>query len=104
MYPRLITIFAILVCLIGGFTHFDSSNLLIPFDTVAHPKTFILSLTAACRFGIFDFTGYYDVCFMGGEVRNPRRTIPFSCIITCLVVLCVCFAVYLSVIGVLPWY
>jgi amino acid transporter len=41
---------------------------------------------------------------MGGEVKNPKRTIPGSCIITCLVVLVICIAVYISVIGVLPWY
>jgi hypothetical protein len=50
------------------------------------------------------YVGYYDVCAMGGEVRNPKRTIPGSCIITCLVVLVICIAVYISVIGVLPWY
>ena len=31
-------------------------------------------------------TGYYDVCFMGGEVRDPKRVIPLSCIMTCCVV------------------
>lgn len=99
-----ITIFAILFCLIGGFSQFDSNNLKMPDDAFADPKTFIWSLAAACRFGVYDFTGYYDVCQMGGEVKNPRKNIPYSCIITCLVVLVVYFLTYLSVCSFLPWF
>jgi amino acid transporter len=63
-----ITIFAILTCIIGGFLNFDSNNLQIPSDAFDDPATFVFSLAAACRFGVYDFTGYYDVCTMGGEV------------------------------------
>ena len=99
-----ITVFAILTCLIGGFMNFDATNLQMSEDAFAEPTTFVLSLAAACRFGVYDFTGYYDVCQMGGEVQNPKKTIPHSCVITCFVVLVVYFATYFSVIGALPWF
>jgi amino acid transporter len=99
-----ITIFAIAVCIIGGFLNFDSNNLAMPPDAFNKPSTFILSLAAACRFGVYDFTGYYDVCQMGGEVQNPKKTIPHSCIVTCFAVLVVYFGVYMSVLGFLPWF
>lgn len=64
----------------------------------------VMSLGAACRFGVYDFTGYYDVCQMGGEVARPKRTIPLSCIATCICVLIVYELTYVSVIGYMPWF
>ena len=40
---------------------------------------------------------------MGGEVVDPRRTIPHSCILTCAVVLVVYILTYIAVVGFLPW-
>jgi amino acid transporter len=34
---------------------------------------------------------------------NPKKTIPYSCVITCFVVLVVYFGTYISVLGFLPW-
>ena len=47
--------------------------------------------------------GYYDVCFIGKEVMNPRRTIPIACVVTCLVVCVVYFLTYTAVMAYLPW-
>ena len=44
------------------------------------------------------------MCRMGAEVKNPRRTIPYSCIMTCIIVAVVYMLTYVSVIGYLPWY
>ncbi|KAK3269810.1 hypothetical protein CYMTET_21762 [Cymbomonas tetramitiformis] len=99
-----VTIFAITFTIIAGFINFDHENLKLPSDAFDNTGRFVMSLSAACRFAIYDFTGYYDVCSMGAEVENPRKTIPGSCIITCLVVLVVFFATYIAVLGYLPWY
>lgn len=104
-----ITMASMIFVLIAGFANFDPNNFQLPDNPWGDPKTtstsaFILSLGGACRFGVYDFTGYYDVCSMGGEVRKPRTTIPRSCIITCAIVLVVYLSVYASVIGYLPWY
>ena len=48
-------------------------------------------------------TGYYDVCFIGDEVQNPRKVIPFSCITTAVVIGIVYLIVYISTLGVLDW-
>jgi amino acid transporter len=47
---------------------------------------FFLGLGAATRIGIFDYLGYYDICYIGDEVRNPGRTIPRSVIISVIAV------------------
>mmetsp|Transcript_110307 Transcript_110307/g.200691 ORF Transcript_110307/g.200691 Transcript_110307/m.200691 type:complete len:375 (-) Transcript_110307:96-1220(-) len=63
----------------------------------------MLGVAAATRFGVYDMTGYYDVCFLGGEVCNPKRTIPVSCLLTCLIVAVVYILIYLAVLGHLHW-
>jgi len=63
----------------------------------------IWSLGNAARFGIYDFTGYYDVNFIGKEVKDPQRTIPMAGIVTCLIVCMVYFLTYIAVMAYLPW-
>jgi len=64
---------------------------------------FLVGLGTASRVGIYDYLGYYDVCYIGDEVKDPGRVIPRS-ILTSLMVVAVCyFAINLSLIGVVPW-
>lgn len=64
---------------------------------------FLFGLGAAARIGIFDYLGYYDICYIGDEVRNPGRTIPRSIIISVIVVALIYIAINFSLIGVVPW-
>ena len=42
------------------------------------PCGFLLGLGAASRVGIYDYLGYYDICYIGDEVKDPGRVIPRS--------------------------
>jgi amino acid transporter len=64
---------------------------------------FFLGLGAAARVGIYDYLGYYDICFIGDEVKQPGRTIPRSIFISVVAVALVYVAINLSIIGVIPW-
>src|SRR6476660_4990990 len=64
---------------------------------------FFLGLGAATSIGIFDYLGYYDICYIGDEVKNPGRTIPRSVIISVIAVALIYIAINFSVIGVVPW-
>ena len=76
--------------IITGLLNFDSKLAFdFPPDAFQFSLGFIFGLGAASRIGIYDYLGYYDVCYIGGEVRDPGRVIPRSIII--------------SVIGVVPW-
>lgn len=99
-----ITIGAVVLSIIFGFANFEPEFLKAPegaFEGSAGKV--LMSLAAATRFGVYDMTGYYDVCFMGDEVKNPRRTIPLSCISTAVVIGIVYLIVYISTLGVLDW-
>jgi amino acid transporter len=55
------------------------------------------------RIAMYDFLGYYDICYIGGEVRNPERTIPRAVIISVILVALIYSVMNLSIIGVVPW-
>ena len=64
---------------------------------------FLLGLGAASRVGIYDFLGYYDICYIGDEVKDPGRVIPRSILISIVAVALIYIAINLSIIGVVPW-
>lgn len=64
---------------------------------------FFLGLGAATRVGIYDYLGYYDICYLGDEVKTPGRVIPRSVITSILAVAVIYIAINLSIIGTVSW-
>jgi amino acid transporter len=64
---------------------------------------FLFGLGAAARIGVYDYLGYYDICYIGEEVKNPGRVIPRSIIISIVAVALIYLAINLSIIGVVSW-
>jgi len=90
--------------IVTGALHFDR-KLAFDFPPGAFHLSgkFLLGLGAACRFGMYDYLGYYDICYIGDEVKNPGKVIPRSIIISVVVVALIYLAMNLSIIGVVPW-
>merc|ERR1719193_2452092 len=97
------TIGAIIFTVIAGFITFESHFIESPSDAFDDGSTFFFSMAVAARFAVYDFTGYYDVNFVGKECQNPRRTIPIACVATCVIVAMCFFLVDVAVIGSLEW-
>jgi len=98
------TLLTILAVLVTGFTHFNPRLAFdLPPGAFRFSLGFLLGLGAASQIGVYDFFGYYDVCYIGAEVKNPGRTIPWSILISLTVIGTVYFALNLSLIGVIPW-
>jgi amino acid transporter len=57
---------------------------------------------AATLIAVYDYAGYYNVCLIGGELKRPERTIPYSIIISILLVAILYIAMNLAILGVLP--
>jgi amino acid transporter len=67
------------------------------------PDDFGVRLGAVMTLAIYSYLGYYNVCYIGDEVRDPARTIPRSILGSALLV-CVLFAaVHLALLGTVPW-
>jgi basic amino acid/polyamine antiporter, APA family len=64
---------------------------------------FAAGLGSAMLIAMYDFMGYYDICYVGSEVRDPGRTIPRSILISVVVVAAIYAAMNLSIIAVVPW-
>jgi amino acid transporter len=98
------TLITVLAVIVTGAVHFDPH---IAFDfppgAFNFSLGFFLGLGAASRIGIYDYLGYYDVCYIGDEVRDPGRVIPRSILISTAAVAVIYFGINLSIIGVVPW-
>jgi amino acid transporter len=90
--------------IVSGALHFDPKLAFdFPPDAFKFSWGFLLGLGAASRIGIYDYLGYYDVCYIGEEVQSPGRVIPRSILISLVAVALIYFAINLSLIGVVPW-
>ncbi len=98
------TILTTLAVIVTGALNFDA-RLAFDFPPGAFDFSlgFFFGLGAASRIGIYDYLGYYDVCYIGDEVRNPGRVIPRSIIISVIAVAIIYIAINFSIIGVVPW-
>src|SRR5437588_1948968 len=86
--------------LLEGFWRFDPA---IAFKHAEPPKNFATGLGAAMRLAIYSYLGYYSVCYIGDEVRNPGRTIPRSIVLSAVVVCILFIGVHLAMLGTVPW-
>jgi amino acid transporter len=57
---------------------------------------------AATLIAVYDYAGYYNVCLIGGELKRPERTIPYSIILSIFLIAILYIAMNLAILGVLP--
>jgi len=98
------TLATTLAVIATGAMHFDS-RVAFDFPPGAFDFSigFLIGLGAASRVGVYDYLGYYDVCYIGDEVENPGRVIPRSIFFSTVAVALIYIGVNLSIIGVVPW-
>ena len=98
------TLVTVLAVILTGATHFDARVAFdFPPNAFRFSLGFLLGLGAASRIGIYDYLGYYDVCYIGDEVRDPGRVVPRSILISTAAVAVIYLGINLSIIGVVPW-
>lgn len=64
---------------------------------------FAAALGAASVKTIYSYLGYYNVCHLGGEIKNPSRNIPLSMILSVLGIAALYISMNMSVVSVIPW-
>ena len=97
-------IVTVVVVLIAAYSHF-SPHLAFTYPAGAwHPNgKFFTGLGAGLVLAIFDYLGYYTVTYVGDEVRNPGRVVPWSIILSIFGVLVIDLSMNIGIIGVVPW-
>jgi amino acid transporter len=94
----------LVLVIVAGFTHFNA-HLAFDFPAGAFHlnAAFFAGLGAGMLISAYDYWGYYGVCFVGAEVRDPQRTIPRAVLGSVGVVATLYVLMNISVLGVLPW-
>lgn len=88
----------------GGFTHRTISFSFMPDDTSDFFKAaFWVALGQASVKTIYSYLGYYNVCHLGGEIKNPEKNIPRSIFISIVCISVLYISMNISIAGVIPW-
>jgi amino acid transporter len=88
----------------AGLTHFNSKVAFdFPPNAFRFSSGFVIGLGSSTLIAVYDFMGYYDICYVGGEVRNPGRVIPRSILYSIIVIAALYALANLGIIAVVPW-
>ncbi|HEX9119469.1 MAG TPA: APC family permease [Terriglobales bacterium] len=94
----------VLWIIFAGLTHFNAARAFsFPPGAFHLTHEFFLGLGAAMLVATYDYWGYYNICFLGGEVKDPGRTIPRALLLSIALVACLYVVMNISIVGVLPW-
>jgi amino acid transporter len=74
-----------------------------PAGAFALTPGFFLGLGSAMLIATYDYWGYYNITFLGGEVKDAARTVPRAILISIALVAALYLAMNVSVLAVLPW-
>ena len=64
---------------------------------------FWFGLGSASLIAIYDYLGYYNVCYVGGEVKDPERTFPRSILFSVVIVAVIYLVMNFALLGSIPW-
>lgn len=90
--------------IIAGLTHFDPSRAFtFPANAFTLSHNFFLGLGSAMLIATYDYWGYYNVCFLGDEIKDPGKTMPRALLLSILLVGALYVVMNISILGVVPW-
>jgi fructoselysine transporter len=90
--------------IIGGISHgnfFRSLNEINDGFNWSQIVSFLFG--QACVKTIYSYLGYYNVCHLGGEIKNPAKNIPRSMFLSVVGIAILYLAMNMSVSSVIPW-
>jgi len=88
----------------SGVTHFSAAQA-FSFPPGAWELTpgFFTGLGAALLIAVYDYWGYYNVCYLGAEIRDPARVIPRAILLSIAGVAAMYLTMNISILGSMPW-
>src|ERR1700687_4444781 len=88
----------------AGLTHFNARQAFdFPPGAFSLSRDFFHGLGGAMLIPAYDSWGYYNVCFLGDEIKNPGKNIPRALLLSILLVACLYLVMNISILGVVPW-
>ncbi len=90
--------------LLEGFLRFDPAvAFAAPTAAEMGQTDFVTGIGGAMVLAMYSYFGYYNVCYVGDEVRNPARTIPRAILLSSVLVCVLFVGVHLALLGTVSW-
>jgi amino acid transporter len=90
--------------IVGGLMHFDPRRAFTyPAGAWDFSWLWAAGLGHATVRTMYTYLGYYNVCHLGGEIREPEKNIPRSIFISILGIAALYLVMQTGVLGVVPW-
>ena len=88
----------------GGMTHFDRKLAFdFPPGAFDFSALWFAALGAAMVNTVYSYWGYYNICHLGGEIREPEKNIPRGIFLSVLGIAVLYLLMQTSILGVVPW-
>jgi len=88
----------------GGVTHFDRKLAFdFPPGAFDFSALWFAGLGSAMVSTVYSYWGYYNICHLGGEIKQPEKNIPRGIFLSVLGIAVLYLLMQSSILGVMPW-
>jgi amino acid transporter len=88
----------------SGLPHLSAARILdFPPDAFRLNWVFAVGLGHATLIALYDYFGYYNVCYLAEEIRDPGRVIPRAIMFSIVAVAGLYLLMNVSILSVVPW-
>jgi amino acid transporter len=91
--------------IVGSGLPYLSAERILDFPPGAFKFSWIFwaGLGQATLYALYDYFGYYNVCYLGEEINDPGRVIPRAILLSIAAVATLYVLMNLSILSVVPW-
>jgi amino acid transporter len=91
------------VIVVGLFNFSPAQAFDFPPEAKSLNGTLLASIGATSILAMYNYGGYNQVCFIGGEIKDPGRTIPRSILLSTFIVAALYMLMTIVILGMIPW-
>jgi amino acid transporter len=101
----LVVVLSAMLWVIGsGLIHMNTKMAFdFPLGAFHLSKPFFFGLAAATLIAMYNYGGYNNITYLGGEVQNPAKNIPRAIVFSVLIVAVLYLLMSMVIIGTIPW-
>jgi len=91
------------VIVAGLFTFSPAMAFDFPDHAFTFDRNLLTAIGAASILAMYSYGGYNQVCNIGEEVKDPSRTIPYSILLSIVIIATVYILMSTVIVGLVPW-
>jgi amino acid transporter len=89
--------------LVEGALRFDPAKAFDFGGRASSGPDLVYGLGGAMTLALYSYLGYYNVCYVGDEVRDPGRTIPRAVLLSTVLIVVLFCGLHLGLLGTVKW-